>query len=68
MTARRPRVTVEGVVLGSLMKHPAMITPVIGTTNKLRIAASADASKVANAMTHVAWYELFMSARGRPVS
>ncbi|WP_410699527.1 aldo/keto reductase, partial [Chryseobacterium sp. SIMBA_028] len=39
--------TPESVLLGWLMKHPAGISPVVGTTNPDRIKACADAASVA---------------------
>ncbi|QHK19997.1 aldo/keto reductase [Pseudarthrobacter psychrotolerans] len=56
--------TGEAVLLGWLMKHPAGIAPVIGTVNPARIAACADAARVANAMTRADWYGLWVAARG----
>ena len=57
----------EAVVLGWLMRHPAAITPVIGTTDPGRIRACADAEQVAASMTRSEWYDLYLAARGRPV-
>jgi predicted oxidoreductase len=56
--------TGESVLLGWLMKHPAGIAPVIGTVNPARIAACADAARVAEAMTRADWYGLWIAARG----
>lgn len=56
--------SVEAVVLGWLMRHPARISPVIGTTNPERIAACADAPRVAAAMSRTDWYGLWVAARG----
>ncbi|QDG67926.1 aldo/keto reductase [Pseudarthrobacter sp. NIBRBAC000502772] len=56
--------TGEAVLLGWLMKHPAGIAPVIGTVNPARIAACADAARVAEAMTRADWYGLWIAARG----
>lgn len=56
--------TPEAVLLGWLMKHPARISPVIGTTNPARIAACADAPRIAAAMTRMQWYEIWTAARG----
>jgi predicted oxidoreductase len=56
--------TGEAVLLGWLMKHPAGIAPVIGTVNPARIAACADAARVAKAMTRADWYGLWIAARG----
>jgi predicted oxidoreductase len=59
--------TPEAIVLGWLMRHPAQIQPVIGTTNPERIAACADAERQAQAMTREEWYALYVSARGKPM-
>ncbi|KUM36685.1 aldo/keto reductase [Arthrobacter sp. EpRS71] len=56
--------TPESVLLGWLMKHPAKISPVIGTTNGKRIKACADAASVAAAMSRAEWYGLWVAARG----
>lgn len=56
--------TVESVLLGWLMKHPARISPVLGTTNPARIAACADAASVAQSMSREEWYGLWVAARG----
>jgi predicted oxidoreductase len=56
--------TGESVLLGWLMKHPTGIAPVIGTVNPARIAACADAARVAQAMTRADWYGLWIAARG----
>lgn len=57
-------VTPESVLLGWLMKHPARISPVLGSSNPARIAACADAAAVAAAMTRTEWYGLWVAARG----
>lgn len=54
----------ESVVLGWLMRHPACLSPVIGTTNPARIAACADAPRIAAEMSREAWYALWTEARG----
>jgi predicted oxidoreductase len=59
--------TPEAIVLGWLMKHPAMIQPVIGTTNVDRITACRDAEQQALHMTRDEWYTLYVSARGAPM-
>ncbi len=56
--------TGEAIVLGWLMKHPARISPVIGTANPARILACAGAADVAAAMTRPEWYRLWITARG----
>lgn len=59
--------TPEAIVLGWLMKHPAMIQPVVGTMNPERITACADAEHQAQRMTREEWYALYVSARGNPM-
>ncbi|MFK0039222.1 aldo/keto reductase family oxidoreductase [Paenarthrobacter sp. NPDC090517] len=59
--------TPESVLLGWLMKHPARISPVVGTTNPARIAACADAASVAADMTRAEWYGLWVAARGNNI-
>lgn len=56
--------TPEAVVLGWLMRHPAMIQPVIGTTNPERIRACGDADRQAELMSREEWYSLYVNARG----
>lgn len=56
--------TAEAVLLGWLMKHPAGISPVLGSSNPARIAACADAQQVAAKMTRADWYRLWVTARG----
>ncbi len=60
--ARDRRVSPEGVVLAWLMKHPAKINPVIGSTNPERIKKTTDAFKIE--LTRDEWYELFVASRG----
>jgi predicted oxidoreductase len=62
--ARGYGTTVEAVLLGWLMKHPAGIAPVIGTANPDRIRACAGAARVAETMTRAEWYRLWVTARG----
>ena len=62
--AREKDTTVEAVLLGWLMKHPAGIAPVIGSANPDRIRACAGAARVAQTMTRPAWYRLWVTARG----
>lgn len=59
--------TVESVLLGWLMKHPAGIAPVIGTARPDRIRACAEAAAVASAMTRAEWYRLWTTARGSSI-
>ena len=53
------------VVLAWLLRHPAGIQPVVGTTHPDRIAAACAAAEVT--LTRDAWYALFATSRGRPI-
>ena len=55
----------EAIALAWLLRHPAGIQPVVGTTNVERIAASAQADDVE--LTRSEWYSLFTAGRGGPV-
>lgn len=59
--------TPEAVVLAWLLKHPAQVVAVIGTTDPARIRACADAEQVAEAMSRTQWWSLWTAARGVPV-
>ena len=54
--------TPEAIVLAWLLRHPALIQPIIGTTNVERIAASCGALNVTLNREH--WYALYVSAKG----
>ncbi|WP_226665495.1 aldo/keto reductase [Metabacillus litoralis] len=56
--------TKEAIVLGWLMRHPAIIQPVIGTTNPERINNCGEAVQISKEMTREEWYSLFTTARG----
>lgn len=55
----------EAIVLAWLMRHPAGIQPVIGTSNPARIKASVLAEKIQLDRLH--WYQLYTSIRGNAV-
>jgi predicted oxidoreductase len=59
--------TPESIVLGWLMRHPAGIQPVIGTTRPERILACRDAVRVGQAMSREQWYSLYVMSRGGPL-
>ena len=52
----------EAIVLAWLMRHPAGIQPVIGTTNGKRILASQQAEGIK--LSREQWYDLLISSRG----
>lgn len=60
--AKDRNVSLDGVVLAWLLRHPAKINPVIGSTNPQRIKNASDAFKVN--MTRYEWYELLDASRG----
>lgn len=57
--------SLEAIVVGWLLRHPAAIQPVIGTTNPERIEACSQALAVE--LSREDWYALFVSARGESV-
>lgn len=57
--------TPEAIVLGWLMRHPAKIQPVLGTTNLARLAACKEADNLTLSREH--WYALVEAARGQEV-
>ncbi|MBD2867462.1 aldo/keto reductase [Paenibacillus arenilitoris] len=61
--AKRNETTPESIVLAWLMKHPALVQPVIGTVNPERIVACKDAVRQAELMTRDEWYTLLHNAR-----
>ncbi|MBX2846730.1 MAG: aldo/keto reductase, partial [Acidiferrobacterales bacterium] len=60
--SHRYEVSREAIVLAWLMRHPAGIQPVIGTTDPKRIADCCEAAKVL--LSREDWYALYVSARG----
>ncbi len=55
----------EAIILSWLLRHPAGIQPIIGTTNPARIQACCEADRVV--LSREEWYCLYESARGQPV-
>jgi predicted oxidoreductase len=53
------------VALAWLLKHPAGILPIIGTTNPDRIRDAAKAAELE--LTREEWYRLLIAARGEPL-
>lgn len=56
-------VSKEAIVLAWLVRHPAKIQPVIGSTNPQRIQACTQATSIQLSREH--WYALYVSARGQ---
>ncbi len=59
------RTAPEAIALGWLLRHPAGIQPLVGTTNPERLAASCLADGVQ--LSREEWYRLFTAARGAAV-
>jgi predicted oxidoreductase len=60
--AQAKGVSKEAIALGWLLKHPAKIQPIIGTTKPERIKAACEADQVE--LTRDEWYRLFIAGRG----
>jgi predicted oxidoreductase len=63
--ARRHETTAEAILLAWLLKHPAKIQPVLGTSRPDRLRACARALSVS--LNREEWYSLFAAARGAPM-
>ncbi|MCW5849995.1 MAG: aldo/keto reductase [Anaerolineae bacterium] len=55
----------EAIVLAWLLRHPARMQAVIGTTNRERIKACCQATEVQ--LSREEWYTLFIAGRGGPL-
>lgn len=63
--ATKNNTTLEAIVLGWLMRHPAMIQPVVGSVNLERIKNCQDAINQSKLMTRDEWYSLYVASRGQ---
>ena len=52
----------EAILLAWLLRHPAGIQPIIGTSNLSRIKQAQQATRITLSREH--WYQLYVSARG----
>jgi len=55
-------VSPEAILIAWILRHPARIQPLPGTTNPERIRAAAEAEEVS--LTREEWYSLFIAGRG----
>jgi predicted oxidoreductase len=60
--AEEKQTSKEAIVLAWLMKHPAAIQPIIGTTNPSRIQACSEAVNIT--LSRDEWYSLYIGSRG----
>jgi predicted oxidoreductase len=63
--ARAKRTSKEAIALAWLLKHPARIQPIVGSTRRDRLIASCLADGVD--LSREEWYALFAAGRGAPV-
>lgn len=63
--AKQHETTPEAIQLAWLLKHPAGIQPVLGTSKPDRLRACAQALDVE--LSREEWYSLFAAGRGRPM-
>ena len=60
--AERHQTSIEAILLAWLLKHPAKIQPVLGTSRPDRLRACAKSLSVT--LSREEWYSLFAAARG----
>ncbi|MEV8367170.1 aldo/keto reductase [Streptomyces niveus] len=65
--AEAKNTTPETILLWWLRRHPAGITPVVGSARPERIRACADAAVREPELSHEEWYDLWLTARGAPL-
>ena len=60
--AAEKAVSSEAILIGWILRHPAWIQTLPGTTDPGRIRAAAEAEQVS--LTREEWYSLFIAGRG----
>ena len=63
--AHAHKTTKEAIALAWLLRHPAGIQPIIGTTRPERVMASSAADNIE--LSREEWYTLYIAGRGRPL-
>lgn len=63
--AKKYETTREAIVLAWILRHPARILPIVGSTNPKRIIAASKATGVC--LEREEWYELVAAVRGFPM-
>jgi predicted oxidoreductase len=63
--AAEKETTPEAIALAWILRHPAGIQPIIGTTRPERVQASARADEVT--LSREEWYRLLIASRGAPI-
>tara|TARA_R110002049_G_C9091857_1_gene556368 strand:- start:1156 stop:1431 length:276 start_codon:yes stop_codon:yes gene_type:complete len=57
--------TTDQILLAWILKHPARIHPVIGTTKPKRISAAVDAVTIS--LSEIDWFKLLVASQGHKV-
>ncbi len=60
--AAEKHISPEGIMIAWLLRHPAMMQPVVGTTKSERLLAACEGDGVE--LTREEWYTLFIAGRG----
>ena len=63
--AREKGVSSDAILIAWILRHPARIQPLPGTTNPDRILAACEGEGVS--LTREEWYSLFVAGRGEPL-
>jgi predicted oxidoreductase len=63
--AKEKNVSRESIVIAWILRHPAGIMPVIGTTNPDRLKACCEATTIQ--LSRIEWYEIYTAAIGHGV-
>ena len=63
--AQQKHVGGEAIVIAWILRHPARIQPIIGTTTPARIRAACEADSIE--LTREEWYSLYAAGRGYPL-
>jgi predicted oxidoreductase len=63
--AKERGVSPEAIVIAWILRHPAEIMPVIGTTHPGRIKAACEGTKID--LSRVEWYQIYTTAMGHSV-
>jgi predicted oxidoreductase len=65
MSSQYNGATPTQLALAWLLKHPAKIIPIVGSTNPGHIKEAAAATQID--LPHADWYRLWIAARGAPM-
>ena len=63
--AEKYNVSNEAVMIAWILRHPAKIQPIIGTTKADRVKACCKADNIE--LSREDWYKLYIAGRGEPL-